>query len=456
MSRWIFGVLIGYALLVPLFFADGAASFATALQPPSAQHVFGTDHFGYDLFIRTAESLRASLLVGAFSAAIAAFIGAALGLVSATVGGLMDRILMRLSDAVGAIPHLILSVVIVALFKGSLTALVLAIALTHWTTVARVVRSAVLAARTSAYVEAAYGAGASHWWVLRHHLAPAAAGQIVIALAMIAPHAIWHESALSFLGLGMQPDDPSLGTLLDLARADITQGAWWTLVFPGLALLATTLAGVSLIPRKRAAEPPEHIPTGTGALKAENLTIKVGEQVLLDRVSLRVEPGTIHLLIGDSGAGKTTLAKALLGIIPAGASMSGRVSRPAAVGFLPQAFTPVRRIGPQLAEVCGKDNVAALLDRVRLEPGVAKLFPHQLSGGMVQRAGLAGALANNPAYLIADEPTSALDPELRSALLATLRELADSGIGVLLVSHDVAAATAIADQVTVLEKVRHG
>lgn len=450
-SIGLFSLLLAYALVVPLFWRTGDASFAQSLLPLSAIHPFGTDHFGFDLLVRTAQSLRVSLFVGVASAMLATGIGVGMGLLAATTGGLLDRVLMRATDAIGAIPHLIVSVVIVAMFKGSLAALILAIALTHWTSVARVVRASVLSVRTSAYVEASYGAGASAWWVLRNHLAPAAAGQSVVSLAMIAPHAIWHESALSFLGLGMQPDDPSLGTLLDLARTDITQGAWWTLVFPGLVLIAVTVSGVRLLPRPQVTAPPRSIPVTAGPLRAEGLSIRIGDQGILQEVDLEVQPGTIHLLIGESGAGKSTLAKAFLGSVPADAHVDGFISSPAKIGVVPQSFTPVRRIGPQLAEVCGKAQVPALLDRVKLAGDVAKRFPHELSGGMLQRASLAAALAGNPQVLIADEPTSALDSSLRAELLGLLRELADSGLSVLLISHDVAAARAVADEVTELK-----
>lgn len=242
-------LVTAYALLGPSLGSSDAHA-AGALRPPSAAHPFGTDHFGFDLLARTAEGLRVSLLVGALAAVASTCAGAVIGLVAATWGGTADRVLMRLTDVVNSVPHLILSVVIVALFRGSIPALVLSIAATHWTQVARVVRATVLSARTAEYVAAAYATGADHRWVLTRHLAPAALGQAAIAITLLLPHAIWHESALSFLGLGIQPDRPSLGTLMDIAGDDIMLGAWWTLLFPALALLATTLSVLALAPKR--------------------------------------------------------------------------------------------------------------------------------------------------------------------------------------------------------------
>lgn len=456
MSRYVFGMLIAYALLIPAFLNAGDASFAMALQAPSAEHWFGTDHFGFDLFVRTAESLRTSLMIGAFSAVLATALGAVLGLIAATRGGLIDRILMRATDTVNAIPHLVLSVVIVAMFRGSLLAIVLAIACTHWTSVARIVRATVVDVRTSAYVEASYGAGASTWWVLRNHLAPAALGQCSVAIAMLMPHAVWHESALSFLGLGVQPEDPSLGTLLELARTDVTQGAWWTLVFPGVVLLATTVSGVGMIPLHRPQPRSEQLKSEKGTPEAVELCITKNDHILLPATTMRVLPGELHAVVGESGSGKSTLVRALLGRIPCGAEVAGKVTSPSRAGFVPQAasesFTPVRRVGPQLAEVIHahrtSHTVAELLAQVHLPPEVGELFPHQLSGGMAQRVAIAAALAADPEYLFADEPTSALDPQLTAELLALFRELADRGLGVVIVSHDVEQLLPLADTVT--------
>lgn len=466
-SLAVFLLVLLYALIVPLVMDAGTPSFSNALQPPSAKHIFGTDHFGFDLFVRSAESLRVSLMVGAFSALFATALGVMVGLIAATTGGRIDRIIMRINDAVNSIPHLILSVVIVALFLGSLLAIVISIALTHWSPVARIVRSSVLAVRTSGYVEASYAAGATSGWVLRKHLAPAALGQAVVAMVMLMPHAVWHESALSFLGLGIQADEPSLGTLMDLAREDIIRGAWWALLFPATVLLATTLSGVSLA-RKRLArattapEPARVAPTVSDTIALTGMNISVDSAHLVQEASLTLVQGKVTGLIGASGSGKTTLGRSIVGIAPEGASISGHVElngqrhdwdaatlgalRGNVVGFVPQSaaqsFTPVRRIGAQIQEVIDQHHspatVAELLRRVHLNADVADMFPHQLSGGMAQRAAIAAALAGNPRFIIADEPTSALDPELTRDILTLLRSLADElGVGVLIISHDI-------------------
>lgn len=242
-------VLLAYAALVPILSPEPAADFSRALQAPGGEFIAGTDHYGFDLWSRTAAGLRVSLFIGLVSAFAATAIGMLVGLVAAVRGGIVDRVLMRSTDAVNSIPHLILSVVIVSLFKGSIPALVLSIALTHWPQVARVVRSTVLSVRESEFVAAARGAGASGKSVLFGHLMPVAVGQAVIAIVMLTPHAVWHESALSFLGLGLQPDQPSLGTLMDQARGDILTGAWWTLAVPGAVLLAASLSLLTLVPR---------------------------------------------------------------------------------------------------------------------------------------------------------------------------------------------------------------
>lgn len=253
--------VVAYAVLTPIL--AGALGGAQALEPdltqarlsPSLEHPFGTDHAGRDLFIRVAQGVRISLLIAALCAVLSTVIGMLVGMTAAAFGGLVDAVLMRVSDAVNAIPHLLLGIVIVALWRGSIVAIVASITLTHWSSVARLVRAEALTAREMEYVDAAYLMGARRRDVLRRHLFPASLSQGLIGLVLLLPHAIWHESSLSFLGLGRPPDAPSLGTLLATARGEILAGGWWTLVFPVIPLLIVTVsvAGLGAAAQRRLA-----------------------------------------------------------------------------------------------------------------------------------------------------------------------------------------------------------
>ncbi len=236
--------IIAYAVFVPLLAGTDqkVTDFSAGRLPPSSENFFGTDHAGRDLFVRLASGLRVSLLIAAICAVLAMVLGMLVGSVSAALGGRTDRITMRVIDAVNAVPHLLLGVVIVAMFRGSIPAIIASIALTHWTQVARIVRAEVLSVRSLEYVEASRLLGRTRAQILRRHFLPAALGQGIVATVMLLPHAIWHESTLSFLGLGLSPDRASLGTLLQEAQAEVLMGGWWALVFPALLLVAATLA----------------------------------------------------------------------------------------------------------------------------------------------------------------------------------------------------------------------
>ncbi|MFC0358491.1 MULTISPECIES: ABC transporter permease [Kytococcus] len=234
-------VLVLLAVVLPLV-VDDSTHLVDALQPPSAEHWAGTDHAGRDLLVRVAQGLRVSLLIAALSALVSVVLGVLVGAAAASLGRWADALLMRTGDAVSALPHLVLGLVVVALYPGSVVAIVASIALTHWPTVARLVRAEALAVRSSQYVDAARLAGASRWQLLRRHLVPAALPQALVAVVLLLPHAVFHESTLSFFGLGLQPTQASLGTLLAQARSDVQLGAWWSLVVPALALGATTVA----------------------------------------------------------------------------------------------------------------------------------------------------------------------------------------------------------------------
>ncbi|WP_022926168.1 ABC transporter permease [Serinicoccus marinus] len=250
-------LLLLVLLAVDLVGGAGGADFARAYLPPSPEHPFGTDQAGRDLLDRSLSGARVSLLVGLVAAAVSSVVGvvvgAAAGMTAGRGGGWLDSTLMRLVDAVNALPHLVLGIVIVALLGPSLSSVVISVALTHWTTTARLVRAELLALDRAGFVEAAVGAGAGRWWVLRQHLLAHVMGRVLLASVLMVPHAIMHESALSFLGLGLPDDRASLGTIIEQSRSAVLAGHWWPAVLPGLLLVALSLLVFAVAERLRPA-----------------------------------------------------------------------------------------------------------------------------------------------------------------------------------------------------------
>lgn len=243
-SAVVVGVLgLAVMLVPPLVDLDQQlVDLSAARQGPSAAHPFGTDEVGRDLLVRCVYGLRVSFTVGLVAALVSTVIGTAVGAVAATFGGWTDRLLMRLVDVVASVPHLLLGIFLVAIFRPSLQAVVVSIALTHWLSTARIVRAEVLSLRERPFVDAAVAGGSSRWRVMRRHLLPNVAQQAGLAAVLIVPHAIWHETALSFLGLGLPSHLASLGNLLNDAQRGLLTGAWWQSLFPGVMLVVASLA----------------------------------------------------------------------------------------------------------------------------------------------------------------------------------------------------------------------
>jgi len=217
--------------LVPPFSRDAHGVF----------HLLGTDRFGRDLLVRMMLAGRISLAVGIVGSLLASGLGTIVGAFAAWLGGWTDRVLMALGDALLALPRLVLLLVCAALWRPGLATVIVVLVATGWMGVSRLVRAELLGVRTQPYIDAATALGASSRRVLWRHALPNALGPAIVATTLGVGNAILLESGLSFLGLGIQPPQPSWGNMIAGGR-DLIVAAPWVAIAPGLALIATVLA----------------------------------------------------------------------------------------------------------------------------------------------------------------------------------------------------------------------
>jgi peptide/nickel transport system permease protein len=211
------------------------------LMPPTAQHWMGTDELGRDVFTRVIYGARISLKVGFVAVGIAVVIGTMIGLIAGYYGRWMDAILMRLVDIMLCFPTFFLILAVIAMLEPSIWYIMLVIGVTGWMGVARLVRAEVLSIRERDFILAARAIGASDLRIILRHILPNAMGPVLVAATLGVAGAILTESALSFLGIGVQPPTPSWGNILTSGK-DYIGFAWWLSLYPGLAILVTVLA----------------------------------------------------------------------------------------------------------------------------------------------------------------------------------------------------------------------
>jgi peptide/nickel transport system permease protein len=232
-----------FALLAPLIATHDPSAIdpASVLTGPSRSHIFGTDTLGRDIFSRIVYGSRISLSIGFIAVGIAVLVGVLFGAAAGYYGGRIDDILMRFVDLMLCFPTIFLILAVIALLEPSIFNIMAVIGLTGWMGIARLVRAEVLTLKERDFVAASRVMGAGDIWIIFRHLIPNAVGPVLVSATLGVGGAILIESALSFLGIGVQPPTPSWGNILMDGRSTLGV-AWWLTVFPGLFILFTVLA----------------------------------------------------------------------------------------------------------------------------------------------------------------------------------------------------------------------
>jgi peptide/nickel transport system permease protein len=489
-------------LLAP--YSPNAEDLTHVLAGPSGPHWLGTDQLGRDVTSRLLYGGRSSLIDVLVATGTFLALGVPIGLLAGFLGGTFDRIASRVAEVLFALPAIVILLVIVAIFPNDDPVTMVTLGVIASPGLFRVIRGTTLALRQELFVRAARLSGLRTAAVLRRHVLPSMAGPILVQGSLFCAGALAAESGLSFLGL-LRPDStgPTWGNMVADAANVLGQDTW--LLVPAGGIIALTILAFSLlgdavrdaavgrsigsVPLVRQLTSPAALTrtrhgADDGPLAVDGLTVSLGDVRLLTDVSLTVGAGEAVGIVGESGCGKTITARAVLGLLPPGGRVAGSVRfdgqelttltekqlnrvRGADIALVSQdavaSLDPTYTVSSQLCEVirnhtgssrrAARERAVELLDMVRLpEPeAVLRLRPHQLSGGMAQRVGIAIALAGNPRLLIADEPTTALDVTVQREVLELLGDLRRRlGMALVLVTHDWGVLAQVCDRAVVM------
>ena len=509
--------------------ADGIV-FGTQ-QPPSPEHWFGTNVNGTDVFSRVVYGTRTAVIVIVVAVLLSSLVGVPLGLVSGYVGGWLDRVLVLVMDALYSFPSLLLAIVVSIVLSGGssgafggIMAAAVSITVIFIPQYFRVIRNATLSVKTEPYVDAARVVGVRRVRIMFRHVFSNVAQNLPIIGTLNASEAILTLAGLGFLGFGIEPSAAAeWGYDLNKALPDATNGIWWTGVFPGLAIvlivLGVTLVGESLndvlnpLLRTRSGDAADEseieVTAGAGAegavrglpedrrrtavLSLRDLSVSfrtdTGTVSAVRDLGFDVAPGEVVAVVGESGSGKSVSSRAVLGLLPATATVAGsavlrtdgdgerelvgasarslRSVRGDEVSTIFQepstALDPVHTVGWQIASGLrahrdltaqqARERAVELLALVGLPDPEQRVdhYPHQLSGGQKQRVVIAMAIACEPDVIVADEPTTALDVTVQAQILDLLLELRDRlGTAIVLITHNMGVVADVADRVVVM------
>lgn len=500
------------APLLPLPDPDATDLLQRLAPPLTPGHLLGTDALGRDMLSRLLWGTRVSVAVGLCATLLAALCGTLIGLIAGYTAGRTDTILMRLIDMIMAFPYILLALAIVAVLGPGLLNALYAIALVNIPFFARNVRGLTLGLRGRDFIQAAQLSGKNHPQILLTEVLPNVLPLIVVTLSTTVGWMILETAGLSFLGLGTQPPDADLGSMLGQGRNQLFIAPHVALV-PGVMIFVLVIAfnllgdGIRdlLDPRlksgallrsqamtrvQRAAVPPRKAPEALLEVVDLQVAFHRGSHPVptVKGVSFHLQAGECLGLIGESGSGKSVSALAIMGLVssPPGVITGGSIwlgdeellalsptnmqqRRGVRVSYIFQdpltSLHPQMRVGQQLVEAiqchqplsnsAARAKAIALLEDTGIQQAAQRFdaWPHQLSGGQRQRVGIAIALANDPQVIIADEPTTALDVTVQARILALLNDLRHRrGLALLFITHDFAVVSEMCDRVAVMRQ----
>ncbi|MDE0530629.1 MAG: dipeptide/oligopeptide/nickel ABC transporter permease/ATP-binding protein [Albidovulum sp.] len=496
--------------LLPLADPDVTNTADRFKRPFEENVILGTDHLGRDLLSRLLWGGRLSLAVGFASALIAATIGSAIGIVAGFYGGRTDNIIMRGVDMLMAFPYILLALAIVAALGPGLINALIAVAAVNIPFFARNIRGVTVSIAHREFVDAARLSGMGDARIILTEVLPNVIPVIVIAMSTTVGWMILETAGLSFLGLGSQPPQADLGSMLGEARSALITNPHTSIV-PGAMILVIVMSinllgdGVrdALDPRLRSGALSRPMPntlvrrkepvpeTKNSALLAlSGLKTQFHSNGRIHKavggVDLRVRSGECVGVIGESGSGKSVTALSVMGLVasPPGVITAGAANfagqeligatyetlrrlRGDRVAYIFQdpltALHPLYTVGEQLVEairahhltpkVEARNHAIGLLKSVRIPNAEERFdgYPHEMSGGMRQRIGIAMALANDPELIIADEPTTSLDVTVQAQILSLLSDLRrERGLAIIFITHDFGVVAQLCDRVAVM------
>lgn len=218
--------------------------------PPCLRYPFGTDWMGRDMFVRTVCGLSISVIIGVGAAAVSAVMAFVLGVSAATLGKRVDAVITWCIDLVMGVPHMLLLILICVAAGKGLKGVIIGVAFTHWTSLTRLIRAEVMQLKEQQYIKIAEKLGKGKWYIVRKHMVPHLLPQFLVGLILLFPHAILHESSITFLGFGLSNEQPAIGVILSESMKYLITGKWWLALFPGAMLVLTVVcffvAGESL------------------------------------------------------------------------------------------------------------------------------------------------------------------------------------------------------------------